>query len=162
MSDELTELAAALGAQLRERDLRIATAELCTGGLVAHAITEIAGCSDYYCGSIVAYSNESKVALLNVSEATLALHGAVSSQTALEMARGALRTFGTHVAIGITGIAGPGGGTRDKPVGLVYGALLIPGDTIVFEWRFAGDRSSIKLQTAVEVLRMLSEGAGWR
>lgn len=153
MSHELTELARAVGDNLRERELRIATAESCTGGLIAHAITEIAGCSEYFWGGIVAYSNAGKVSLLGVSEATLALHGAVSSQTALEMARGALRTFGAHVAIATTGIAGPGGGTPDKPVGLVYMALIAPDDTVVQRHLFAGDRSAVKLQTAIAALQ---------
>jgi len=155
MDHQLTQLARAVGGRLRRRGLTIATAESCTGGLLGHAITEIAGSSEYYLGGVVAYSNALKLSLLGVSEATLARDGAVSRQTALEMARGARDRLGADVGIGTTGIAGPGGATPGKPVGLVCVAITAPNDTIVHSWHFAGDRSAIKEQTAVAALGAL-------
>lgn len=155
MSQELLELALELGCRLRCRGLTIATAESCTGGLLGHAITEIAGSSDYYVGGVVAYSNALKVSLLGVSEATLADYGAVSPETAREMAHGARSRLGADVGLGTTGIAGPGGATPGKPVGLVCVAIATPDETIVHGWNFAGDRSAIKDQTAVAALRAL-------
>jgi nicotinamide-nucleotide amidase len=104
----------------RARGLKIATAESCTGGLVAAALTEIAGSSDVVDRGFVTYSNEAKAAMLGVKPATLKRHGAVSAQTAAAMAAGALKHSLADIAVAITGIAGPGGGTRQKPVGLVY------------------------------------------
>ena len=104
----------------RARGLMIATAESCTGGLVAAALTDIAGSSDVFDRGFVTYSNAAKEAMLAVPAATLKRHGAVSSQTAAAMAAGALRHSEADVAVAITGIAGPGGGSKDKPVGLVY------------------------------------------
>ncbi|MBC7814223.1 MAG: nicotinamide-nucleotide amidohydrolase family protein, partial [Burkholderiales bacterium] len=109
-----------IGAMLLERKLTIATAESCTGGLVAHRLTNISGSSAYVIGGVVSYSNEAKETLLRVKHETLLAHGAVSEETATEMALGALAQFDTDFAVSITGIAGPGGGTEQKPVGLTY------------------------------------------
>ena len=117
---QLRSAAKRLLALCRERGLRIATAESCTGGLVAAALTEIAGSSDVVeCGFVV-YSNAAKQAMLGVPVATLKRHGAVSAETAAAMAAGALTNSSADIAVAITGIAGPGGGTRQKPVGLVH------------------------------------------
>lgn len=116
-------LAGTLGQQLRARGLTIGTAESCTGGLVAHLLTSVPGSSAYYSGSIVAYSYELKETLLGVSPDTLAAHGAVSEATVREMARGALDRLGVDIAVSISGIAGPGGGTPDKPVGTIWMAV---------------------------------------
>ncbi|MFN7115647.1 MAG: competence/damage-inducible protein A [Saprospiraceae bacterium] len=120
----------AIGEMLRVRQLTFGTAESCTGGYVAHRITSIPGSSDYFQGSIVSYSNELKMKLLNVNAATLEQYGAVSEQTVTEMVQGALDTLNVDVALAISGIAGPGGGTPEKPVGLV--------------WLAIGNRSTIK------------------
>jgi len=116
-------LSAALGEQLRQRGLKLAVAESCTGGLLAGTIVAIAGSSDYFLGGVVAYANEVKSGMLGVDPATLADHGAVSWQTAVEMAWGARSLLGADVALATTGIAGPTGGTPTKPVGTVYLAL---------------------------------------
>ena len=116
-----------IGILLVKEGLTLATAESCTGGLVAHRITNVPGSSAYFVGGVVAYANGAKEALLGVQAETLAAHGAVSEETAREMARGARQRLGADVAVAITGIAGPAGGTPDKPVGLTFVALSAPG-----------------------------------
>ena len=116
----LRKLSAELGAQLAERNLTIALAESCTGGLIASILTDIAGSSQYVIGGVVSYSNFAKMRVLGVRAETLQTHGAVSSQTAQEMARGVRDLLQTDLGLSITGIAGPGGGAPEKPVGLVY------------------------------------------
>ncbi len=117
---QLRELSAELGAQLEAHHLTIALAESCTGGMFASILTDIAGSSHYMMGGVVSYSNFAKMHLLGVRSETLDAHGAVSPETALEMARGVRSLLQTDLAISVTGIAGPGGGTPEKPVGLVY------------------------------------------
>lgn len=135
---------------LRERGLVLTTAESCTGGLIARRVTDVAGSSDVFCGGWVTYSNEMKVRELGVREATLAAHGAVSAQTAREMAEGALgRAAAAGVAVSVTGIAGPSGGSDDKPVGTVFvGIAQRGGTTVVRRFLFPGDRASVRHFTA--------------
>lgn len=116
-----------LGTLLREQGLTVATAESCTGGLIAHRLTNISGSSAYLMGGIISYSNEAKRQFLNVQAQTLISHGAVSEQTAAEMVIGVKAAFGVDCALSVTGIAGPGGGTAEKPVGLTYIGMLAPG-----------------------------------
>ncbi len=134
----------------------LATAESCTGGLIAHSITDVAGSSTCFLGGVVAYSNEAKMKFLDVSEETLIAHGAVSELVAAELAAGARSAFESTWALGVTGIAGPGGGTKEKPVGLVY--IGIAGDDLleVARHEFAGSRTAIKKATANAALAMLS------
>lgn len=113
-------LAEELGKLLLEKGLTLSTAESCTGGGIASVITSISGSSEYFKGGIVAYANEVKTALLGVSETTLKKHGAVSEETVLEMAKGAMKSMKTSCAIATSGIAGPGGGTPTKPVGTIW------------------------------------------
>lgn len=113
-------LAEELGKLLLQKGLTLSTAESCTGGGIASVITSISGSSEYFKGSIVAYANEVKTALLGVSETTLEKHGAVSEETVLEMAKGAMKSMKTSCAIATSGIAGPGGGTPTKPVGTIW------------------------------------------
>ncbi len=133
----------------------LATAESCTGGLIAHSVTDVPGSSACFLGGIVAYSNEAKMKFLGVAESTLVTHGAVSEDVALEMAAGALSKFGSSWALGVTGIAGPGGGTKEKPVGLVY--IGLAGDAIseVARHEFGGTRQAIKQASANAALAML-------
>ena len=135
----------------------IATAESCTGGLIAHRLTNIPGISDHFIGGLVAYSNAVKVSLLGVSEDALIAHGAVSDIVARQMAQGARARFGADVAVGVTGIAGPGGGTPEKPVGLVYIAVATDAQTVVSCNVFEGNREQIKHQSAETALTMLLE-----
>ncbi len=137
-----------LGSLLFCRGLTVALAESCTGGLVADQLTNVPGSSDYFVGGVVAYSNHAKATLLKVRPATLRRYGAVSSQTVVEMARGAAETFGTDVAIAVSGIAGPTGGTRSKPVGLVYIAVVARDKTVVEKHIFKGTRREVKQQAA--------------
>jgi PncC family amidohydrolase len=143
------------GKLLRERGLTLALAESCTGGLIASLITDVPGSSDYFLTSLVTYSNESKVSLLGVNDVTLKEHGAVSDMTAREMAAGARRVIGADVGVAVTGIAGPGGGTPTKPVGLVYFAVDLRGDVTVERRVLPGDRAEIKRGAADHALRML-------
>src|SRR5512139_1206472 len=146
-----------VGQMLAERKLKLATAESCTGGLLGHRLTNVPGSSGYFEGGIIAYSYEAKERLLGVHHDTLYVHGAVSAETALEMARGARKTLGTDVGVAVTGIAGPGGGLPGKPVGLVYIALSARTYERVGHFVWNGDRESNKMQSAEAALAMLKE-----
>lgn len=149
-------LAIRVGEALKARGWWVATAESCTGGLVAHRLTNIPGSSAYVLGGIIAYDNRIKRELLGVSHETLAVHGAVSPETAAEMARGALARLGADIAVSITGIAGPGGGTAEKPVGLTYmGVATREGMLRVERHVWSGDREAIKMQSADAALEMV-------
>jgi PncC family amidohydrolase len=136
----------------------LAAAESCTGGNVAARITAIAGASEYLLGSIVAYANEAKANLLGVSPETLATRGAVSAECAREMAEGARRAFGADLAVATTGIAGPGGATARKPIGLVYIALADPDGVTCEEFHFPGGRAVITDAATEAALLMLLRG----
>src|SRR5207253_194027 len=143
----------------RMRKLTIATAESCTGGLVAGALTDIPGSSDVIDRGFITYSNEAKRAMLGVNATTLATFGAVSKETATQMAVGALERAGVDLAVAITGIAGPGGATAGKPVGLVHFAVAARDGRILHrEHRFGAiGRTAVRLRSVVEALRMLME-----
>lgn len=151
----LVALAEELQRACLERGLTVALAESCTGGLVAAAITEVAGSSGYFLGGVVSYSNEAKVALLGVPEELLAAHGAVSPEVAGAMAAGARARFGADLAVGVTGVAGPDGGSPGKPVGLVHLGVARPGEVGHIEQRFGGDRSAIREAAAFRALALL-------
>lgn len=145
-----------LGAVLKARGLTVCTAESCTGGLITHRLTDIAGSSAYVLGGVAAYANEIKERVLGVHESTLIAHGAVSEQTAEEMARGVRRLFGADYALSVTGIAGPGGGTAEKPVGLTYIGLAGPDDLLrVVRYVWQGDRAANKAFSADAAMEML-------
>ncbi|MBU0676802.1 MAG: competence/damage-inducible protein A [Verrucomicrobia bacterium] len=151
-----------VGGMLRERGVKLATAESCTGGLVGERITAVAGSSDYYLGGIISYANKVKVAELGVDWATLASDGAVSEAVARQMAEGVRESLGADYSIAVTGIAGPAGGTEEKPVGLVYIAVADKHRTIIKKKRFPGDREWIRLWTcqfALDLLRRRLIGA---
>jgi len=133
-------LEGAIGNMLKERGLTLATAESCTGGYLAHRITSVAGASEYFLGSVISYSNAVKMNVLGVKPETLDTHGAVSEQTVIEMAEGALKVLSADVAIAISGIAGPGGGSDTKPVGLAWMAVSNGANTKTFSIRAGKDR----------------------
>ncbi|HET9733907.1 MAG TPA: CinA family protein [Burkholderiales bacterium] len=151
----MNELAPQVGAALKARGLRLVTAESCTGGWVSMALTAVAGSSDWFERGYVTYSNAAKRDDLGVQEETLRRHGAVSEETAREMAAGAIRRTGAQAALAITGIAGPTGGTTAKPVGTVCFAWA-QGSTISSETRrFDGDRESVRRQSVLHALKGL-------
>ena len=156
MSEDLHGLAQALGAALARRGWKVATAESCTGGLVAGAVTEIAGSSGWFDRGFVTYSNEAKVELLGVAAATLARFGAVSEETAREMAAGALAGSRAKLAVAVTGIAGPDGGTPEKPVGTVCLAWARRAGAVeTATHRFPGDRAAVRAATVATALQGL-------
>jgi PncC family amidohydrolase len=157
MMPALDVLAARAGCALLARSARLAVAESCTGGLVGSRVTGIPGSSRYMLGGVVAYHNRAKIAMLGVPRAMLARHGAVSAPVAASMARGARRNFDAEIAVAVTGIAGPGGGSAAKPVGLVYVAVIGFGRTSVRRAMFAGDRRRVRVQAADLALVMLVE-----
>jgi nicotinamide-nucleotide amidase len=159
MSEEVRAAAGAVLEAARARGLKIATAESCTGGLVAGALTEIAGSSDVFDRGFVTYSNEAKQQMLGVPASTLQAHGAVSTQTAEAMARGALGRANADLVVAITGIAGPGGGGPGKPVGLVHFAAASRGGALkAVEMRY-GDlgRAEVRHRSVLQALMMLKE-----
>jgi len=157
-ADELAALAGLAqlaGESLRGRGLTLVTAESCTGGLIGHVLTEIAGSSDYYLGGLISYSDTLKRAELGVDERVLQHHGAVSAQTCVAMAEGARRRYGASVAVAVTGIAGPSGGTPAKPVGLTYVAVADEKGHEVQRHQWSGDRHANKVASAGAALALL-------
>ena len=150
-----------VGRLLKQRGLTLAVAESCTGGLIGHRVTNVPGSSAYYQGSITAYSYDVKELLLHVRHDTLYHHGAVSEQTAREMAQGVRRALRAEIGLAVTGIAGPGGGMPEKPVGLVYIALAAPDGEWVERHVWSGNRWENKARSAeatLDLLRRYLEG----
>jgi nicotinamide-nucleotide amidase len=148
-------MATAVGELLRRRGQSLATAESCTGGLIGKMITDVSGSSDYYLGGMVSYANAVKQSALGVSQRLLAEHGAVSEPVALEMAKGCREKFRSDWAVSATGIAGPGGGSPEKPVGLVYIGISGPGCETVRRCVFPGDREAVRLRAAIAAMNQL-------
>ena len=146
-----------LGKILAGKKLTISCAESCTGGLVAKTITDVPGSSGYFTGGCVSYSNQAKLNILGVKPETLEAHGTVSEQTAIEMAEGCARVFGTDCAISTTGIAGPGGGTPDKPVGLVWMGFVWPGESKTIKRVFGGSRDDVRTRMLMAALFELTK-----
>ena len=146
-----------VGPLLCARGATVVTAESCTGGLIGSLLTDVSGSSDYYLGGVISYSNKVKQDVLGVREETLAAVGAVSRETALQMAHGARRLLHADYALAATGIAGPTGGTPEKPVGLVYVALVGPGVERCEQHVWDGGRVDNKLRSAHRALQMLIE-----
>lgn len=143
--------------RLASKNMTVATAESCTGGLIASSIVDIAGASDCFNEGYITYSNEAKMRNLSVKESTLMQYGAVSTQTAKEMAMGVRKKAHADFGIASTGIAGPGGGSPEKPVGLVYIACAYDDKCQVRQLNLSGDRSQVRHQAADEALRLLSD-----
>jgi len=158
MDDELYRLAAEVGSALKQRAMKLATAESCTGGWVGEAVTAVPGSSDWYDRGFITYSNEAKQEMLGVAAATLEMHGAVSEPTVREMALGALKNSHAQAALAISGIAGPGGGASEKSVGTVWIAWAFTNGVVVSERRvFAGGRREVRQQAVERALQGLLE-----
>jgi PncC family amidohydrolase len=142
-----------LGGLLREKQLRLAVAESCTGGLIASRITDVAGSSDYFEAGVVVYSNQAKQAFLSVPAESIEAHGAVSREVAEKMAEGVRAATGADIGLSVTGIAGPTGGSPEKPVGTVYIGLASQAGTFFRKFNFSGGRLEIKEQTSTEALQ---------
>lgn len=157
MNKNLDELAATVIESLRNRGLSLSLAESCTGGMIAGTITDIPGASDIFYGSAVTYINDAKENILGVTHETLEKHGAVSEECAREMAEGSRRIYRADVAMSVTGIAGPGGGSELKPVGTVWFGFNSANGTQAFRCCFDGSRSDVRRQTIERVLTYLLE-----
>ena len=140
---------------LKNKKLTIATAESCTGGLIAKLITDVAGSSDVFPGGIVSYSNEMKQKWLNVREETLINYGAVSEETVGEMLDGIIEETGANIGVAVSGVAGPGGGTKEKPVGTVYIGIIFNGKKVVEKCFFQGSREAVRNSSAEKILEMI-------
>ena len=145
---------------LTQRGLTLSTAESCTGGGLSHALTDVPGASAFFIGGVIAYQNHVKTTWLDVPESTLSAHGAVSTESAEAMARGCRARFGTDLAVAITGIAGPTGGTAAKPVGLVYLAVASEEGVRVLECHFVGSRPDVRSQSIATALGLILETLG--
>lgn len=146
---------------LRAKGWVMASAESCTGGMIAAAITDLGGSSSVFDRGFVTYSNQAKMDMLGVSRETLGEHGAVSAQVAEEMASGALAHSKAHIAISVTGIAGPSGGSADKPVGLVYMGIAVRGNKAeAHKFIFEGDRKAVREQSVSQALSLLINACG--
>ena len=155
LKEEIISIETVVSKMLIEKNLTISTAESCTGGLVSATLINYPGISSVFIEGCVTYSNESKINRLGVNPNTLKIHGAVSEETAREMAEGIAKNFDTNVAISTTGIAGPGGGTIDKPVGLVYIGIYINGKTTVNKYILKGNREDIRLRATKKAINDL-------
>ncbi len=152
-----SEIERRLGDKLLHRKLTLSLGESCTGGLIGHRLTEVPGSSEYFLGGIIAYSYEAKERLLGVRHDTLYRHGAVSEETAKEMARGARQALGADIGLAVTGIAGPGGGLPGKPIGLTWIALSSREGETAQQFTWHGDREANKLQSSQAALEMLEQ-----
>jgi PncC family amidohydrolase len=150
-------LAERLGQVLKERNWTICAAESCTGGLILSSLTDVSGSSAYVLGGIVTYSNQAKMQFVGVRESTLQAYGAVSEQTAIEMAIGVRQAFNADLAISVTGIAGPGGGSPEKPVGLVYIAVMLDDEVYVRRYLWQGNRVENKVLSVEAALNYALE-----
>jgi PncC family amidohydrolase len=144
-----------VGELLRQRKLHLATAESCTGGLIGHRLTNAPGSSDYYLGGVIAYSNQVKTNQLGVRLETLEKFGSVSQETVLEMARGVSQLLRAEIGLSVSGIAGPGGGSPEKPVGLTWIGLSAHGFEKAWSYTWPGGRLQVKEQTAGQALKLL-------
>lgn len=155
MKPESEKTAAVVGSLLLERGKTLGVAESCTGGLLGSIITDIAGSSAWFRGGVISYNNELKEKLLGVDKALMVKHGVVSEPVVKAMALGVAKATGSNIGIGISGIAGPGGGTADKPVGTVYIGMTANGEATAKHFLFNGNRRAIREQSAIAALEMV-------
>jgi nicotinamide-nucleotide amidase len=159
LPNDIASLATETIAALKAAGMTIATAESCTGGLIAGALTSIPGSSDVVYGGFVTYANEAKIAMIGVPFGLLRQYGAVSEEIALAMADGAIAAAGTHMSVAVTGVAGPDGGSADKPVGLVHFAVATEGGTTHLRKVFQGNRDEVRHATVVQALKLVLKAA---
>lgn len=159
LPDDIATLAEDTIAALKAAGITVATAESCTGGLIAGALTSVAGSSDVVYGGFVSYANEAKIAMLGVPFGLLRQFGAVSKECSMAMADGAMGAAGTHLAVAVTGIAGPTGGSADKPVGLVHFSLATEDGTTHLKKVFTGNRDEVRHATVVQALKLVLKAA---
>lgn len=159
LPDDIASLAEETIAALKAAGLTVATAESCTGGLIAGALTAVSGSSDVVYGGFVSYANEAKIAMLGVPFGLLKQFGAVSKECAMAMADGAMGSAGTHLAVAVTGIAGPTGGSADKPVGLVHFSVATEDGTTHLKKVFPGNRDEVRHATVVQALKLVLKAA---
>ncbi len=161
----LSDLAAALGEALKAQQLRLITAESCTGGWIAKVLTDVPGSSDWFEGGVVSYSNELKQSLLGVAGSVIQSVGAVSEPVVLAMAQGAANMSGCQAALAVSGVAGPGGGSADKPVGLVWFGFFLSGRCWALSQQFSGDREAVRLSSVAfslsQLQKALTETTAW-
>jgi nicotinamide-nucleotide amidase len=155
MNENPSNLITRLAALLSEKRMKVCTAESCTGGLIAKSMTDLAGSSDWFECGFVTYSNAAKTGMIGVPESVISEYGAVSEAVANAMASGALRHSAGDCSIAVTGVAGPAGGSRDKPVGTVWIAVAIEGQIFAQKYLFAGDRDAIRQATMIQALQNL-------
>lgn len=154
-SAEIESLATGIIEQASSKNIKISTAESCTGGLIVSALTEISGSSKVVECGYVTYSNEAKMNMLNVKKETLERYGAVSEQTVTQMAKGAAKKSSCNIVVAVSGIAGPTGGSDDKPLGLVHFGFYINGETVSYKKVFKGNRSDVRIQTVQNALNVI-------
>ena len=159
LPDDIATLAEETIAALKAAGITVATAESCTGGLIAGALTSVSGSSDVVYGGFVSYANEAKISMLGVPFALLRQFGAVSKEVAMAMADGAMAAAGTHLAVAVTGIAGPNGGSADKPVGLVHFSVATEDGTTHLKKVFPGNRDEVRQATVVQALKLVLKAA---
>lgn len=159
LPDDVASLATETIAALKAAGITVATAESCTGGLIVGALTSVPGSSDVVYGGFVTYANEAKIAMIGVPFGMLRQFGAVSKEVAMAMADGAMAAAGTHLAVAVTGIAGPDGGTAEKPVGLVHFSLATEDGTTHLKKVFAGNRDEVRQATVVQALKLVLKAA---
>ena len=159
LPNDIASLATETIAALKNAGMTIATAESCTGGLIAGALTSISGSSDVVYGGFVTYANEAKIAMIGVPFGLLRQYGAVSEEIALAMADGAIAAAGTHMSVAVTGIAGPDGGSAEKPVGLVHFAVATEAGTTHLRKVFRGNRDEVRHATVIQALQLVLKAA---
>ena len=160
LPDDVASLAKDTIAALKSAGMTIATAESCTGGLIAGALTSVSGSSDVVYGGFVPYANEAKISMIGVPFGLLRQYGAVSEEVAMAMADGALAAAGTHIAVAVTGIAGPNGGSAEKPVGLVHFAVATEDGTTHLRKVFPGSRDEVRQATVIQALKLVLKAIG--
>ncbi len=157
MKADLRQLAEKLVSEAYSKGLTVSFAESCTGGMIASSVTDVPGASAVFLGSAVTYSNEAKIKILGVGPDIIVEHGAVSAECAEKMAEGARRIFGSDVALSVTGIAGPDGGSEEKPVGTVWFGISAKDATVTFKRKFSGERADIRSSAVKEALTSILE-----